>query len=110
MEELNMKKYNQQLHEDFYRKIEYARQLARKNNDCLHQENRRLFRLAHGTINNYDYGEDFVTKNNRYVCFGTRGAYYGDDHTETKIKSLLIGLSKEEIVDKLQNAINDLVN
>lgn len=30
MEELNMKTYNQQLHEDFYRKIEYTRQLARK--------------------------------------------------------------------------------
>lgn len=110
MEELNMKTYNQQLHEYFYRKIEYTRQLARKNNDCLHQENRRLFRLAHGTINNYDYSENFVTKNNRYVCFGTRGAYYGDDYTETKIKSLLIGLSKEEIVDKLQNVIDSLTD
>lgn len=105
-----MKTYNQRLHEDFYRKIEYTRQLVRENNDCLHQENRRLFRLAHGTINNYDYGENFVTKNNRYVCFGTNGAYYGDDYTETKIKSLLIGLSKEEIVDKLQNVIDSLTD
>lgn len=105
-----MKTYNQRLHEDFYKRVEYARQLAKNNDDRLPQENRRLFRLAHGTINNYTSNADFPTKNNRHVCFGTHGLYYSDDYTETKIRSLLDGLSKKEVIDKLQNVINDLVN
>jgi len=105
-----MKTHNQRLHKDFYKRVEYARQLAKNNDDCLPQENRRLFRLAHGTINNCISNADFPTKNNRHVCFGTRGLSYGGDYTETKIRSLLVGLSKKEVVDKLQNVINGLVN
>ncbi|AUV59830.1 hypothetical protein HOS79_gp070 [Lactobacillus phage Nyseid] len=110
MEELNMKTYKQRLHKDFYKRVEYARQIAKNNDDCLPQENRRLFRLAHGTINNYTSNADFPTKNNRNVCFGAHGLRYGDGYTESKITSLLIGLSSEEIVNKLQNVINNLVN
>jgi len=109
MEELNMKTYNQRLHKDFYKRVEYARQIAKNNNDCLPQENRRLFRLAHGTINNYTSIADFPTKNNRNVCFGAHGLHYGDGYTESKIISLLIGLSPEEIVNELQNVANDML-
>lgn len=105
-----MKTYNQRLHKDFYKRVEYARQLAKNNDDCLPQEDRRLFRLAHGTINNYTSNADFPTKNNKSVCFGAHGLHYGNDYTESKIISLLIGLSPEEIVDELQNVINNLVN
>ena len=43
------------------------------------------------------------------MCFGAHGIRYGDGYTESKIISLLIGLSPEEIVNELQNVANDML-